>query len=113
MSYKITFINGQVNSSELKKFICQDESDIAKLPRYGIDGIQEPESDTVSSKSCAIGSTAFVCSTSNTYVLAPNNTWIKINNTSSSGSSSGGVGGNLDIDNINPIASSSIQSLFS
>ena len=106
MSYKITFIDGQANSSGLKKFICQDESDIAKLPRYGINGVQESDKDTVSNKSCAIGSTAFVCSTSNNYILAPNNTWTKINNTSS-----GGIG-NITENNIEPIPFSSIQSLF-
>lgn len=78
MAFKIMKINGQPNSVETKEFICSSADDIAKLPRYGIRGTQEIENDTVSNNPCAIGSTAIVCSTSDVYILAPNNTWIKL-----------------------------------
>lgn len=78
MAFKITKINGQPNSVETREFICQTEDDIAKLPRYGIHGTQDDINDTVSNNPCAIGSTALVCTTANVYILAPDNSWIKL-----------------------------------
>lgn len=110
MSYKITVINGQVNSSDTKEFICQNTDDIAKLPRYGIQGTQELENDTVSNQPCAIGSKAIVCSTSDVYILSPDNTWVKLFNYTTS---SGGNGSSSSEENVNPITNNQIESLFS
>jgi len=110
MSYKIIAINGQINSSDLKEFICQDENDITKLPRYGINGTQESEYDTVSNQPCAIGSKAIVCSTSNVYILSPDNAWVKLFNYATTSSSGGSSPSDKDI---NPITNSQIESLFS
>lgn len=78
MSYKVVRVGGHCNSSNIREFICQDESDIKKLPRNGIGGVQSDKSDTVSNAPCAVGSTAIVCSSSQRWILSPENIWIKL-----------------------------------
>ena len=78
MAYKITSINGQPRSHNTREFLCSTEDDIAKLPRYKIAGTQELENDTISNDPCGIGSTALVCSTSDVYILTPDNEWVKL-----------------------------------
>ena len=78
MSVKIIAINGQVNSTDTKEVLLTSVDEITKLPRNGIEGTLET-ADTVTNKSCAIGSTAMVCTNTSTeeYILTPDNEWVK------------------------------------
>lgn len=77
MAAKIITINGQSNSSDTKEFLLTSVDEVAKLPRNGVEGTLET-ADTVTNKSCAIGSTAMVCDGNSTlvFILSPNNEWI-------------------------------------
>ena len=79
MSAKITVINGQSNSTDTKEFLITSLDEVAKLPRNGIEGSLET-TDTVTNKSCAIGSTAMLVTTGNieVYILTPDNEWVKM-----------------------------------
>lgn len=63
------------------------------LPRDGVEGTIQNPSDDMANRPCSIGSTAFVCSTSETWVLSPSNEWVKFK-MSGSGSGSGSEGSN-------------------
>ena len=60
-----------------KSYICEDDSDIAKLPRYNIEGTQvlNDGNDRIDNEPCNYGSSATVISPFSGYVLSPNNTW--------------------------------------
>lgn len=77
MSSKVTSSNGRSTLFSHKKFICDSEEDIAKLPKDGIEGSIEGSSDDLINRPCSIGSTALVCSTSEMWILSPSNEWVK------------------------------------
>lgn len=78
MATKLIKINGKPNSHKHREYICDTEDDINLLPRYGIEGKFKDPTDSVGNAPCSIGSTALVCSTSEVYILAPNNEWTKL-----------------------------------
>ena len=78
MSFKvINSRRGIFSPFSLKAFICDSADDINNLPRFGILGRQD--NDPISVCACAYGSTALVCngSITETYILTPNNEWVK------------------------------------
>lgn len=85
MATKVTSSNGRSTLFYHKKFICDKEEDILKLPKDGIEGSIQDSSDDMINRPCSIGSTALVCSTSEMWVLSPSNEWVKF---ASSGSGS-------------------------
>ncbi|MBR5604291.1 MAG: hypothetical protein IKW51_08840 [Bacteroidales bacterium] len=78
MAAKLTSINGKLTSSEYREYLCDAESDIKLLPKYGIKGsLNNDTSDVVSNDPCAIGSKAYVCETMEFWILSPSNQWVK------------------------------------
>ena len=74
-------INGELNSSGKKDFLCDTVDDIKKLPRSGFRGTLECTTDYTLNDPCSIGSTALVCSDDGTfvvYMLMPSNEWKKL-----------------------------------
>lgn len=100
---------GNKNSSLWRFFMCDYSSDIKNLPLADRDG-QPQLNDTVCKNRCSPGSQCLCLEDNSIYILGKDtNKWIK-KVTSQSGSSSGGISG--DIEDVEPIPSSSIQSLF-
>lgn len=98
---------GNRNNSLWRYYQCDYLSDIKKLPTATKDGEQQ-EHDTVSKNKCSPGSQCLCHEDSSFWMLGKDtNKWIKRKITSSSGGSSGEIP-----DNIEPIPSDSIQSLF-
>ena len=78
MAAKLISINGKPTSLEYREYLCDDESDIELLPKYGIVGtLNSNTSDIVSNDPCAIGSKAYVCKTMEFWILSPSNKWVK------------------------------------
>lgn len=77
MPTKVTSSNGMSTLFSHKKFICDNEEDIKLLPREGVEGNIKNSSDDLINRPCSIGSTAFVCSTSEMWILSPSNNWVK------------------------------------
>lgn len=108
MAYWITHIDK--NNIGLKRFHCDYNSDITKLPTKFQLG-EKQENDTVSNKMCAAGSQCLCHEDGSTYVLGQEiDEWTKIKSANSSESS--GSGGITEED-IEPISDESIESLFS
>lgn len=80
MAVKIIGCNGAPNSSIQKEYLLTDISDISKLPRAGIRGTLQNTKDTVTNDPCAVGSTALIVTSTTTevYILTPNNEWVKM-----------------------------------
>ena len=60
-----------------KGYVCDGPDDIAKLPRFKIEGTQsiDPECDIFDNEPCNYGSVATVISPFTGYKLAPSNEW--------------------------------------
>ena len=86
MSYKVVKTSGSINRLTIRYFLCDYESDIAKLPTNTTIG-EKQDWDTVSDELCGIGSIAKVVETGNKYHLNVSGKWVK---TSGSDGSSGG-----------------------
>lgn len=78
MAIKLIKNNDEPNAVAINQYYCMTESDIALLPRFGVEGRFEDPYDSLANKPCSIGSEAFVVDTSEAYILAPNNEWKKI-----------------------------------
>ena len=68
--------------SAIKSYDCTSIDDIAKLPRYGIEGTQTLDDgrDDINNAPCGYGSTAMVATGTSTkiYKLMRDNQWTKI-----------------------------------
>jgi len=107
MAYWITHIDK--NNFGLRRFQCDYESDISKLPTKLKPGVKQ-KNDTVSNRTCAAGSQCFCHESSSIYVLGQEiDKWTKIN--SSVGSGNSGSGGMTEED-VEPISDETIESLF-
>lgn len=80
--FSITKINGQPNSSQIKKFICDYQSDILNLPTNTKLGIQVGGYAS-SNETCAIGSNAYCIETSENYILGNDDVWHLMSSNSS------------------------------
>lgn len=98
MSTKVTASNGVSTTFAHKRFICDTEDDILMLPKEGVAGTNPNPPDDMANRPCSIGSTALVCSTSETWILAPSNQWVKL-----SMAGSGGGSGSDDSDESNVV----------
>lgn len=99
---------GSKNSSLWRFFMCDYLTDIQNLPDAQKEGQPQPN-DTVCKNECSPGSQCFCIEDGSVWILGKDtNKWVKQKNISSSESSSGVTIEN----NIEPIPSSSIQSLF-
>ncbi len=78
MACKLISINNTPNVSEKREYLCDKEDEIALLPKYNIKGRILDDEDSVCDNPCSIGSMAFVCETSNIYILSPSNEWVKL-----------------------------------
>ena len=78
MAFTVEKVNDHPAKSNLKDYICQTSSDIAKLPRFGVLGTLENPEDPRVNDPCAIGSTAFVIENSTVFMLDLNNTWVQL-----------------------------------
>lgn len=98
---------GNRNSSIWRFFMCDNLSDIEKLPNATNEGQPQPD-DTVCKNKCCPGSECFCIEDGSTWILGKEtNKWIKTNISSSSS------GGTTIIEkDIKPISQSSISSLF-
>ena len=75
MAYWIQEIHGNTNR---KSFMCDNKSDIEKLPKYGIEGAEQ-EGDTVSPEPCLYGSDCFCLEDKSAWILGKEeNEWIEI-----------------------------------
>lgn len=77
MAFDIMEIGGKINSAIQKQYILNSASDIGKLPKSGIRGTQIVDNDSSINDPCAFGSTAIVCTGTETdvYILTPDNEW--------------------------------------
>lgn len=76
--YSISRVGNSVNSPNIREFIIRNDSaeTLAALPKRGVKGTLESSvSDTLP---CDVGSKAFCPSTGNTFMLASNNEWVRI-----------------------------------
>lgn len=81
------------NSSGYRKYYCDTEADIAKLPKYAVFGEKQDE-NPVDAMPCSYGSEATVLETGDNYILGKDeNDWVKV-------ASSGGGGGGGSIDEL-------------
>lgn len=64
----------------VKDFVCETSADIAKLPRFGIEGTQvlNDGCDSFDNEPCNYGSGATVLSPFSGYKLSPSNQWVQI-----------------------------------
>jgi len=101
---------GNKNNSLWRFFQCDFISDVNNLPTTTKEGQPQPN-DTVCKNKCAPGSQCLCLEDSSVWFLGKDtDKWVKRKGLSSGGSS-GGVCG--DVNDIEPIPFSSIQSLFS
>lgn len=101
--------SGNKNNSLWRAYQCDYLSDIPMLPTATKEGVPQPN-DTVSKNKCAPGSQCLCQEDGSVWFLGKDtDKWIQRKGSSFGGSS----GGNGNIDNIEPIPSISIQSLFS
>lgn len=77
MATKLMKIDGKYEFYGEREYLLDNESDINKLPREGVEGTLDTE-DTKLNEPCEIGSTAMVCSPPGFWVLSPSNVWIKL-----------------------------------
>lgn len=100
---------GNKNNSLWRFFMCDFVSDLTGLPTATKEGNPQPN-DTVCKNRCAPGSQCLCQEDGSVWFLGKDtDKWIKRKGSSSSGSSGGGVVAN----DIEPIPSSFIESLFS
>lgn len=71
MAYWIQETATHHNFSNYRSFMCDYRSDIAKLPRVGVYGIQQ-DGDTVSSNPCSRGSDCLCLEDSSVWILGTN-----------------------------------------
>jgi hypothetical protein len=80
--FRVTKSQWSVNGVQ-NDYLCSSEEDIAKLPRFGVEGTQEvvTEDDVIVNKPCMYGSTALVIDpaleSSKLYILGPDNSWVE------------------------------------
>lgn len=87
--FSITKVGNDINTRQIREFIADKNTDIDKLPRQNIRGIQNTKEDPLNDIVSA-GSKCFVIETSETYMLGNDNEWHLIQ-TATGGS--GGVDG--------------------
>lgn len=99
--------SGNKNNSLWRSYMCDHISDLNDLPTQANEGKPQPN-DTVCKYRCAPGSQCLCLEDGSIWVLGKDDDkWIKRTLSVSGGGSNG------DVDNIEPIPVSSIQSLFS
>lgn len=75
--FKVTKSQWSVSGVQ-NDYLCSSDDDIAKLPKFSIEGTQEvlTEVDELANKPCMYGSTAFVPTSGNAYILGSDNEWV-------------------------------------
>ena len=80
--FKVTKSQWSVSGVQ-NDYLCSSDDDIAKLPRFGVEGTQEvvTEDDMLTIAPCMYGSTALVIDpaldTSKLYILGADNSWVE------------------------------------
>lgn len=74
--FTVTGIGGQVNSSQLREFTLDTPDDVEFLPTQTTKG-KHPQR-TVDNEYCATGSSAFVISTSQLFMLNSEGIWCEV-----------------------------------
>lgn len=98
--------SGNKNNSMWKFFMCDYITDIKNLPTITSVG-KAQQDDTISQNRCSPGSKCLCLEDGSIWLIGKDtNKWIKIKNAFPSGGSSG------EVQNIEPILPSSIESLF-
>ena len=79
--FKVTKSQWSVSGVQ-NDYLCSSDDDIAKLPRFGVEGTQEvlTEDDMLANEPCMYGSTAIVLGSDGgiVYILGPDNVWSRI-----------------------------------
>lgn len=83
MAYQLTGMdNHGILEAAIKTYDCTSESDVAKLPKNGVEGTQVlgTKYDEINNAPCGFGSTALIATGTTTlvYRLMPNNQWCKL-----------------------------------
>lgn len=83
MSYRLTDVDDRaIFPAPIKSYDCTSESDISKLPKFGIPGTQVLDDgfDEINNAPCGFGSTALLVTGTVTQVhrLMPDNDWKKM-----------------------------------
>lgn len=60
-----------------RSFYCDNESDIANLPKMDTEGVKQGDDD-VSYLPCAKGSSCLCLGNSSLYILGSNNVWVRV-----------------------------------